>query len=121
MTDWRRAAEGFERFEDPATVGARLCAAGITRVVMPPVDAAQLCAAREALAYRSAFADAVLAVIGLGSYPVAAAGTAEQKARYLEPVASGAVCGFALTEPEAGSDVAGMQATARRDGDDYVL
>ncbi len=119
---WREAARPLEGFEDPATAGKRLHAAGFTEVVVPPVDAAELCAAREALAYRSAFADAVLAVIGLGAYPVASAGGEELGERYLDPVAEGvAVCGFALTEPEAGSDVAAMQATARRDGDHYIL
>jgi acyl-CoA dehydrogenase len=119
---WREAAAGFEGFEDPATVGKRLHAVGFTEVVVPPVDATELCAAREALAYRSAFADAVLAVIGLGAHPVASAGNEDLQERYLDRVAEGvAVCGFALTEPEAGSDVAAMQASARREGDDYVL
>jgi acyl-CoA dehydrogenase len=120
------AAAAFERFEDVAAVCARLAAGGFTRLVVPApgarVDAAAVCAAREALAYRSPMADSVLAVLGLGSHAVAAAGDETLRARYLEPVAAGRVaCGFALTEPEAGSDVASMQTSARRDGDAYVL
>ncbi len=120
------AALPFERFEDVPTVCARLAAAGFTKLVVPAagarVDAAAVCAAREALAYRSPMADSVLAVLGLGSHAVAASGDAGLRARYLDPVAAGQVaCGFALTEPEAGSDVAAMQTSARRDGEHYVL
>jgi glutaryl-CoA dehydrogenase (non-decarboxylating) len=49
-------------------------------------------------------------------------GTEEQKQRFLKPLASGERFGaFGLTEPAAGSDVAGMKSTARRDGDSYIL
>jgi acyl-CoA dehydrogenase len=120
------AARAFERDEDAQTVCARLAASGFTRLVVPPagarVDAAAVCAAREALAYRSAMADSVLAVLGLGSHAVAAVGADELRARYLDPVAAGQqACGFALTEPEAGSDVAALATSARRDGETYVL
>jgi acyl-CoA dehydrogenase len=118
--------QAFEGFHDAKTVCARLHAAGLTALVAREdgsrPDAAAVCAAREALAYRSPMADSVLAVLGLGSFPVASAGSAAQRARYVGAVARGAeACGFALTEPEAGSDVAGMQTRARPDGDAYVL
>jgi alkylation response protein AidB-like acyl-CoA dehydrogenase len=49
-------------------------------------------------------------------------GTPEQKARYLAPLLRGDfVCGFAITEPEAGSDVAGLRTTAVRSGDGWIL
>lgn len=49
-------------------------------------------------------------------------GSAAQKARFLPPMASGAeIWAQAWSEPQAGSDLAGVRATARRDGDDYVL
>jgi butyryl-CoA dehydrogenase len=54
--------------------------------------------------------------------PLLKFGTDEQKKEFLEPLASGKKLGcFALTEPGAGSDPAGIRTTARRDGDDYVL
>ena len=120
------AARAFEDLEDEGRVCAMLFDKGFTRFAVPPagadVNVAELCRAREALAYRSAMADSVLAVLGLGCFAVSRAGTAEQQARYLDPVRQGqAACGFALTEPEAGSDVASMQARAVRDGDHFVV
>jgi acyl-CoA dehydrogenase len=103
----------------------RLHDEGYTRLAVArdgAVDVGALCAAREKLAYDSALADAVLAVLGLGAHPVAARGTEAQRARWVDPVAAGqAVCGFALTEPEAGSDVAALATTARRDGSGWIL
>jgi acyl-CoA dehydrogenase len=58
----------------------------------------------------------------LGAAPVVLAGTEEQKRTWLPPlVESPILCSFALTEPNAGSDVSGIQTTAVRDGDEYVL
>jgi alkylation response protein AidB-like acyl-CoA dehydrogenase len=58
----------------------------------------------------------------LGMYPVLLAGTEEQKRRFIPALARGErLAAFALTEPEAGSDVAAIQMTARRDGEEYVL
>lgn len=58
----------------------------------------------------------------VGCMPVAAFGTREQKERFLRPMAQGTMLSaFCLTEPQGGSDVAAMEARARRDGDDYVL
>ncbi len=86
------------------------------------LDVRSLCLARELLAYRAGLADFAFAMQGLGSGPISLFGTEAQKGRYLPPVATGeAICGFALTEPEAGSDAAGIRATARREGDAFVL
>jgi acyl-CoA dehydrogenase len=58
----------------------------------------------------------------LGSAPVVLAGTDEQKRKWLPPlVESPLICSFALTEPNAGSDVSGIQTTAVREDDEYVL
>jgi alkylation response protein AidB-like acyl-CoA dehydrogenase len=58
----------------------------------------------------------------LGASPILVGGNEEQKRRFVPPIASGEkMCAFALTEPEAGSDVASMRTTAVRDGDYYVL
>jgi acyl-CoA dehydrogenase len=67
-------------------------------------------------------ADFVFAMQGLGSGPISLFGTEAQKAAYLPPVAAGEkVAAFALSEPEAGSDVAAMATTARDEGDAWVL
>jgi acyl-CoA dehydrogenase len=119
-----RGFEGVDDVGDPAKVVAHLAHAGFTSVVVPPgraVDVVQLCGARAALAYHSAMADAILACIGLAAHPLMQVGGAEAE-RWLAPTAAGQVCaGFALTEPEAGSDVGGMQARAVREGDGYRL
>jgi len=63
-----------------------------------------------------------LLVNGLFTYPVLAFGTEEQKKRYIPPVARGEkFAAHANTEPAAGSDVAGIQTTARKEGDMYIL
>jgi alkylation response protein AidB-like acyl-CoA dehydrogenase len=59
---------------------------------------------------------------GLGAYPILLHGTEEQKKKYLPEIGSGKRLGaFGATEANAGSDVAGMQTTARKDGDGYIL
>ncbi|KRW94189.1 acyl-CoA dehydrogenase family protein [Paracoccus sp. MKU1] len=73
---------------------------------------------RAAPAFRSMFATNV----GIGMQGIAIDGTPEQKAKYLPRLASGELIGsFALTEPDVGSDAGSVRATARRDGDFYVL
>lgn len=80
------------------------------------------CLVREALAAASPLADAVFALQALGTLPVILAGSDEQKRRWVGAVLAGeAMAAFAMTEPEAGSDVAAIATTARRDGDTYVL
>src|SRR5256885_16479877 len=62
-----------------------------------------------------------IAANGLGHGPVIVAGTDEQKRRWLSPLIDEVLLtSFALPEPNAGSDVAGIQTTAGRDGDDYI-
>ncbi|HYZ76205.1 MAG TPA: acyl-CoA dehydrogenase family protein [Gaiellaceae bacterium] len=58
----------------------------------------------------------------LGVVPLLIAGTDEQRRRFIAPlVDEPLLCSFALTEPNAGSDVSGIQTTATRHGDEYVL
>lgn len=60
--------------------------------------------------------------MGLNSMGLLQWGSEEQKQRFLVPQAKGEkYAGFCLTEPDAGSDVAALRSTARRDGDDYVI
>lgn len=90
--------------------------------VRESVQARDLCILREELARGSALADTMFAMQALGSYPITLAGSEEQKKRYLPPVAKGeAIAAFALTEPQAGSDIASMESRAVRDGDGYRL
>lgn len=95
--------------------------AGLFRA-LEQVEALALCAIREELASYSGLADSVFAVQGLGSYPIALGGSDALKQELLPLAARGErVFAFALTEPEAGSDAANIQTTARREGDHYVL
>jgi len=80
------------------------------------------CLARESLGAASPLADAVFALQGLGTLPILWAGTPALREAYAEPALAGkAMAAFAMTEAEAGSDVAAMTTTARRDGADYRL
>jgi acyl-CoA dehydrogenase len=86
------------------------------------IDTRAICLIRETLARHSGLADFAFAMQGLGSGAITLSGTDAQKRRYLARVARGdAIAAFALSEPEAGSDVAAMQCAARRDGDDFIL
>jgi acyl-CoA dehydrogenase len=86
------------------------------------IDTRAVCLIRETLARHSGLADFAFAMQGLGSGAITLHGTQLQKHRYLPRVAAGtAIAAFALSEPEAGSDVAAMQCLARRDGDSYLL
>jgi alkylation response protein AidB-like acyl-CoA dehydrogenase len=81
-----------------------------------------LCLAIEQLSRACATTGLILAVQELGSLPLLLGGTPEQQARWVPRLASGEqLIAFALTEAEAGSDVAAIRTQAVRDGDDYVL
>ncbi len=86
------------------------------------LDTRALCLIRETLARHSGLADFAFAMQGLGSGAISLAGTPEQKQRYLSRVASGdAIAAFALSEPEAGSDVAALACAGRVEGDAVVI
>jgi len=105
-------AAGFLRYCVPARFGGALDA----------LDSRALCIARETLAYHDGLADFAFAMQGLGSGAITLAGAPELQQHVLPRVAAGEwIAAFALTEPEAGSDVGAMACTARRDGDDYVI
>jgi acyl-CoA dehydrogenase len=108
----RLGQAGWLRYCVPAPYGG----------IHPRLDVRSLCVAREVLAYHSGLADFAFAMQGLGSAPIALFGSEELRARYLPEVAGGRrIAAFALSEPQAGSDVAAIQTTARRDGGGYVL
>ena len=90
--------------------------------VLESVDLRSLCLVRETLAYSSGLAEFAFAMQGLGSGPIALFGADALKQRYLPAVAAGAaVAAFAISEADAGSDLAAMQTTARRDGASIVI
>ncbi len=103
---------GCHRYLVPAELGGAL----------PAVDVRSLCVLREELGYRDAATDSLFAVNGLGSHPVLLAGDAAQKRALLTRVADGsALFAFALTEPEAGSDVAALATRATPTAGGYTL
>jgi len=86
------------------------------------VKAVSACIAREELSRICGHSDLLFAETGLCSYPIMTFGTDAQKEKYLPLFAKGENVGcYALTEPDAGSDVGGMLTTAALDGDHYVL
>jgi len=87
----------------------------------PRLDVRTLCLAREILAARDGLADFSFAMQGLGTGSITLFGSPELKDRYLPPVRDGkAIAAFALSEPEAGSDVAALATTATPDGPAHV-
>lgn len=125
------AHEG-ERDVDGAcrTLVRRLGEAGWLRHAVPEpgpepggrLDVRTLCLIRETLARHAGLADFAFAMQGLGTGPITLFGSDALKQRYLPSVREGrAIAAFALSEPEAGSDVAATATTAVRDGDTYVL
>jgi acyl-CoA dehydrogenase len=109
---------------------ARLARGGWLRHVVPGayggardrLDVRSLCLSRETLARYAGLADFAFAMQGLGSGPLSLFGDDAQRDAYLPGVREGRkVAAFALSEPEAGSDVAAITTTAEAHGDDYVL
>jgi len=104
----------------------RLAAGGFLDYSVPKpgdsLDVRSLCVIRETLAHHHGLADFAFALQGLGSAPITLAGSDELKERYLPSTREGRfIAAFALSEPEAGSDVGAIATTAKRDGDDFVL
>lgn len=100
----------------------RLYARGADGRGAPTVRALELCLIREGLARGCTAAETAFAVQGLGSHPLLAAGAPELVEAWVPRLAAGsAVAGFALSEPESGSDVANMTLRAQPDGDGFRL
>lgn len=108
----RLGTDGFMAYAIPHQYGG----------VRETVQARDLCVIREELASHSALADVMFGVQALGSYPIVIAGTAEQKQKYLPPLATAEnIAAFALTEPEAGSDAAAIRTRATKVSGGYRL
>ncbi|WP_373378038.1 acyl-CoA dehydrogenase family protein [Cupriavidus nantongensis] len=102
----------------------RYCVPAAHGGALPALDSRSLCLLRETLARHDGLADFAFAMQGLGSGAISLAGSDAVRARYLPRVARGeAIAAFALSEPDAGSDVAAMQCSARlsEDGSHYVI
>ncbi|HST62557.1 MAG TPA: acyl-CoA dehydrogenase family protein [Longimicrobium sp.] len=108
----------------------RLGEAGVLRLAVPApfggvharLDVRSLCLARETLARANGLADFAFAMQGLGTGPISLFGSQALRERYLPPVAAGErIAAFALSEPDAGSDVAAMTTTARRVDGGYEI
>jgi acyl-CoA dehydrogenase len=103
---------------------------GLLKLVVPSafggmtehVDPLAICIVREALMAVSTHLDSLFALQGIGSYPISAAGSDAQRADWLPRVATGEILpAFALTEPEAGSDLRSITSTLREDDGALVL
>src|SRR5688572_1175904 len=98
------------------------CAGLLRHCATEQPDVRSIALLREVLAYHAGLADFAFVMQGLGSGPVALAGSEAQKQKYLVPTASGdAIAAFALSEPDAGSDAQALATIARRRGDAWVL
>lgn len=120
-TDDRRACrEWVSRLGEAGWL--RYCVPARDGGALPALDSRALVIARETLAFFSPLADFAFAMQGLGSGAITLAGSEAQRARYLPEVAAGRrIAAFALSEPEAGSDVAAIATRAVRDGDGWRL
>ena len=130
----RTAAAHFRALEEPGAhpdeasrdraAADLLAREGLFELVVPAsrtLDTRALCLAREMLGYTSPRADSIFAVQGLGTHPLVLAGTESQRA-HLKAFARGAgIAAFALTEPDAGSDVAAIRTRAAATADGYRL
>jgi len=109
-------AEGWLRYCVPAGKDGALGGA------LEKLDSRALVILRETLAFHSPLADFAFAMQGLGSGAITLAGTPAQQAAYLPLVASGKkIAAFALSEPDAGSDVGAMATTATDTGEGWTL
>ncbi|HYL87848.1 MAG TPA: acyl-CoA dehydrogenase family protein [Burkholderiales bacterium] len=98
------------------------CAGYLNHAVTETHDVRSIALLREIFAYHAGLADFAFVMQGLGSGPIVLAGTDAQRKKYLGPAAAGdKIAAFALSEPDAGSDVAAMTTRARRQGDAWVL
>lgn len=98
------------------------CAVAAPDADVATIDSRSICLSRESLAYADGLADFAFAMQGLGSGAIALGGSRELRNIVLLKVRAGEwLAAFALSEKEAGSDVAAMSCVARTDGDSYVL
>ncbi len=111
----------------PLPVHAKALELGLLNIAMPAefggagLGALEVALVTEQLCRACLGIGTALCVNALAAEPILLAGTSEQKQAWLPRLAAGEFASFALTEPGAGSDAAGIRSTAVREGDDYVL
>jgi short-chain 2-methylacyl-CoA dehydrogenase len=123
------AAGADEREEFPTETVKRMAEIGLFGIPFPEElggqggDLLSFCLCLEEIArYDSSLAITLEAAVGLAANAINRFGTAEQKQRWLVPMARGEAIGaFALTEPGGGTDVRAVRTTARLDGDAWVI
>ncbi|HEY3077005.1 MAG TPA: acyl-CoA dehydrogenase family protein [Burkholderiales bacterium] len=124
---WARENLGHAQGDNADAICKRLvqdlgCAGYLNHAVTDAHDVRSIALLREVFAYHAGLADFSFVMQGLGSGPIVLAGSDALKKKYLAPAARGdAIAAFALSEPEAGSDVQAMTTRARRQGDGWVL
>jgi acyl-CoA dehydrogenase len=121
-----RATEEHHVEERMRELVGLLASAGLLRYAVASHDTQfevrALCLVREALAYSSALADLAFVMQGLGTHAISQAAPEHVRDFWVSRAAEGkAIAAFALTEPEAGSDVSAIKTTAQRDGDAWVI
>ncbi|WP_323029963.1 acyl-CoA dehydrogenase family protein [Castellaniella sp.] len=122
-----RAAEADRSRTFPETVHQQARALGLTSVTLPEsvggggLGCLELVLVTEALCHGCLGIGTALCIDALATAPILLAGTQAQRDRYLGAAARGARASFALTEPDAGSDVAGIRTRAERTADGYRL
>lgn len=121
-------AEHYDRtHEYPWPVIRKAQGLGLTTMAVPDeygglgLSLFEECLVTEELSWACSGISTAIGVNSLGILPIMIAGSNEQKAEYGGRLADGELCAYCVTEPEAGSDVAGIQTTAVRDGDHYIL
>jgi acyl-CoA dehydrogenase len=124
---WARQNLAHAHGEDADAICKRLvqdlgCAGYLRHCVSEKPDVRSIAILREVFAYHAGLADFSFVMQGLGSGPIALAGSDALKLRYLPRAAAGdAIAAFALSEPDAGSDVQAMRAVAKKKGDAWAL
>jgi acyl-CoA dehydrogenase len=124
---WAQDNLGHAHGDDADAICKRLvqdlgCAGYLAHCVTETPEVRSIALLREVFAYHAGLADFAFVMQGLGSGPIALAGTDAMKKQYLAKAASGdAIAAFALSEPQAGSDVQAMTTKARRAGSGWVL
>ena len=124
---WARDNLAHAHGDDADAICKRLvqdlgCAGYLNHVANENVDVRSASVLREVFAYHAGLADFAFVMQGLGSGAIALAGSEEQKKKYLRKAATGdAIAAFALSEPDAGSDVQAIKTLAKRKGDAWTL